>query len=578
MTIHTFIRALGKRYELPKSHELYTTIRSFSFTEKLLFSVATLVLAFSAFSLLNQVNKLFMEAIPAKGGSFTEGVIGTPRFINPVLAISDSDRDLTILVYSGLMRATPTEGLVPDLAESYSISEDGRVYTFVLKEDLMFHDGKPLTVDDVEFTIQKIQDPALRSPKRVNWDGVNVERVDNRTIRFTLKQPYAPFLENTTLGIISKEIWRDIDSEEFPFNTHNTRPIGSGPYMVADISEDKEGIPTSYTLSSFDDYALGKPFINTLRLNIYKTEEELIEAFEHRDIDNINSISPQSATALAEDATLRSIALPRIFGVFFNQNEQPLFADRELRRALDTAIDKQHIIEEVLHGYGVTLNGPLPPHNLSQRVVDETTEDPITEALEILVADGWEFDEEQGVLVKKSQPLAFSITTANIPELKAVADIVKTQWEKLGASVEIKVFEPSDLNQNIIRPRKYDALLFGKVVGRDLDLFAFWHSSQRNDPGLNIALYANITSDKLLEEARVTQDEKTRIEKYQLFQEEVQSDIPAVFLYAPDFIYVVSPKINNITLGHTTTPSERFLNVHEWYIHTENVWKIFTQN
>ena len=179
---------------------------------------------------------------------------------------------------------------------------------------------------------------------------------------------------------------------------------------------------------------------------------------------------------------------------------------------------------------------------------------------------------------KDDEPLQFSISTSNVPELKAVANILKDTWGKVGAKVEIKIFEAGNLNQNIIRPREYEALLFGEVIGRDLDLFAFWHSSQRNDPGLNIALYANITADKLLEKGRTLTNTDLRNKTYLRFEEEVKKDIPAIFLYSPDFIYILPERIQGVSIGSITTSGDRFLNVNEWFIRTDKVWKIFSKN
>lgn len=173
--------------------------------------------------------------------------------------------------------------------------------------------------------------------------------------------------------------------------------------------------------------------------------------------------------------------------------------------------------------------------------------------------------------------LSFSLATSDVPELKAAAQIIVQEWKSIGADVDLKIFETGDLNQNVIRPRKYDTLFFGEIVGRELDLFAFWHSSQRNDPGLNIALYANITADKLLEDARTIADYSKRLTKYEEFEQEIAKDIPAIFVYSPDFIYVVPENINGLELGSVTTPSERFLNVHQWYIETDSVWSFFTK-
>ncbi|MFA6273443.1 MAG: hypothetical protein WC673_03075 [Candidatus Paceibacterota bacterium] len=136
-------------------------------------------------------------------------------------------------------------------------------------------------------------------------------------------------------------------------------------------------------------------------------------------------------------------------------------------------------------------------------------------------------------------------------------------------------FEPGELNQTVIRPRKYDALLFGEIIGRDPDLFAFWHSSQRNDPGLNVALYANIKADKFLEEARTIADQGARLEKLVAFSEEIKKDIPAIFLYSPDFMYVLPEKIKGFAFGRLTIPSDRFANINQWYVETDKVWGFF---
>ena len=178
---------------------------------------------------------------------------------------------------------------------------------------------------------------------------------------------------------------------------------------------------------------------------------------------------------------------------------------------------------------------------------------------------------------KETIRLAFSLSTSDVPELKSVAERLKADWEKIGVSVELKVFESGDLNQNVIRPRKYDAILFGEIVGRDSDLFAFWHSSQRNDPGLNIAMYTNSVADKLLEDMRRATDPEKRRTAYEKFSVEIAKDIPAVFLYAPEFVYILPEKIKGSAIGTITVPAERFLNIHEWYIDTDLVWKIFAQ-
>ncbi len=561
--------------------------RDFSPFEKLLFLVLGAIFLISTLSLLNQVNKNLLVEIPAEGGSFAEGVVGSPRFINPLLAQSEADRDLTALVYSGLIKPTPDGSFVHDIARGHTVSEDGLVYTVFLREDAEFHDGELITADDVVFTVKLIQNPTIKSPRRGSWEGVLVEKVSDTEVVFTLEQPYAPFIENLSLGILPEHIWGTANTEEVAFSEFNTNPIGSGPFEIQEIKRSSSGIPVYYELDSFDGYALGRPYIESVRVYFYPNEDFLIDAYINGEVDSINSISTNNlayAELNTSDMQIEQVPLPRIFGVFFNQNRASVFAHIEVRRALDVALDKERIVREVLGGFGTAIDSPIPPGILPERELsaEELELEALSQkkrAIDILERNQWTVNEESGVWEKEENDgvdrLEFSIATANIPELKAVANIVKEEWEAIGALVDVNVFETGDLNQNVIRPRKYDALLFGEIVGRELDLFAFWHSSQRNDPGLNIALYANITVDAALEEARTISNKEERLEKFEIFQSEIENDIPAIFIYTPDFIYVVPQHIENIRLGSVTTPSERFLNVHEWYIHTDHVWNFF---
>lgn len=564
-------------WSIPQSQKILDLIKSFSITEKVLFAFIACVFAFSGIALLYQANRTFLVEVPDYGGSVTEGVVGSPRFINPLLAISDADRDLTSLVYSGLLKATADGGLRPDLAESYTISDDGLVYTFILKDNAVFHDGSKVTTEDIEFTISKAQDSLLKSPRRSSWDGVKVQVIDERTISFTLKQAYSPFIQNATLGILPKHIWKNVDNESFPFSTFNNKPVGSGPYSIESVVTNDSGLPVEYTLSAFKKYALGRPFINTLTLKFYTNEKNLLEAFQNEDIESINSISPANVGLLRTANTdLLTPPLPRVFGIFFNQNEAPIFANKEVRVAFNAALDKNQMIGEVLYGYGQAIDGPL--HTDKAEVVTKNQEEQIAAARAILEKAGWKFN-DSGVYEKKTgndtEILAFSISTSDAPELKALAQSAQKRWQQLGARVDVKIFEVGDLNQNIIRPRKYDTLLFGEVLGRDLDLYPFWHSSQRSDPGLNIALYTNSKTDKILEDYRKAVDEKTKKTYLDAFETEIRADTPFVPLYAPYFIYIIPSKIKNVALGQPTISGERFLGVHEWYINTNNVWKIF---
>jgi peptide/nickel transport system substrate-binding protein len=576
---------LKKEWSIGFLERIMNVVRSFSLTEKTIFIIVSIIFIFSGLSLLYKVNNSFLVEIPDYGGSLTEGIVGAPRFINPLLASSDVDRDLTTLVYSGLLKVNSQGELIPDIAESYSISDDGLIYTFKLKENIFFHDGDKLTADDVVFTIKKAQDPLLKSPREANWIGVTVEKIDDFTVVFNLRQAYSAFIQNTTLGILPEHIWKDVSIEEFPFSKWNTDPTGTGPYKVDTVLNTDSGLPKEYKLSAFNKYALGKPYISHINIKTYQNEKDIIDAYKNGDIESLHGISPKQLPTLnpEKDEVVLS-TLPRVFGVFFNQNIAGVFVYKEVRQALNVSANKQAIVNEILGGYGMVIDSPIPKKDATAVSTTSTTimdVENMEKAKEILTKAGWK-QNASGIFEKKDKTstvrLAFSISTGNAPELKEAAMLLQKQWQMIGADVEVKVFEISDLNQDVIKTRKYDALLFGTIVGRDMDFYPFWHSSNRNSPGLNIAMYTNSKVDKILENIRKSTDpieQKTYLDN---FEKEIKNDIPAVFTHSPYFIYIVPTKVKNVELGLLVTSAERFAQVSEWYIETSKVWEIFNRN
>ncbi len=569
-----FVRERGTNLTM-RGEQLIKNLRP---AEKLLFVVLTIIATVSALLLLTRIHQTFLVEIPAEGGSFVEGLIGNPRFINPILAISDTDKDIGALVYSGLLRAMPDGTYRNDLAENLSVSEDGLVYDITIKENAFFHDGTPVTSDDIIFTIEKSLDPIIKSPKRANWEGVTIEKIGTKSLKFTLKKPFAPFMDALTIGILPKHIWESASSEEFPFSEWNVTPIGSGPYKVSTTKRNSAGIPSSISLTSWEKHNDGKPYIKSITFKFFQNEKSLLDAYDAGEIDSIARISKEAAATMSQKRNLLVSSMPRVFGAFFNQNVAPVFLNKEVRKSLSILAPKDKIVNEVLLGFGSVALGPTP---LQKRTAEENAPDRLEEAKEILAKAGWKIDEADGILKKKTKSettsLSFTISTADTPELKQTAEILKEAWQKLGARIDIKVFEASDLNQNVIRPRKYDVLLFGEVIKNENDLYSFWHSSERNDPGLNIPLYANITADKLLEEMRSEQDKDKRREKLGLLTEEIDEDIPAIFLFVPSTLYLPSPNIKNISLPTVGGPSERFASIHGWYIETDKVWRMFAK-
>ncbi len=629
----------SKRRSLSRSLE--TMLSTFSSFEKALFYGLGILLIISTLGLAYSANESLKVTVPSRGGSLIEGIIGVPHFVNPLFSVSDAEKDLSSLIYSGLMKVGPNGTLVPDLAESYTVSPDQKTYTFKLRDSISFHDNELVTAQDVAFTIKTALDPALKSPRRAQWEGVTIDIMSPREVRFTLPAPYPAFLENTTLGIIPQHVWKSLPAEQIALGGA-IAPVGSGPYKVASIDSKTAALPIRYNLTSFSHYALGEPLIPKITLAFFTTEDDAIDALKKGEIESLANITPAARARLsgiAEDQvdtatatstnpaaihTLNthltadvSATLPRVFGVFFNQNQSTVLRDKDIRSALEMATDHNAIIEKVLLGAGTPIDLPLLPQfvpegverdnilststtltistasttvvkgkkkaiTLTSSVVVPRTEFGSANAVNVanqkLEKAGWTLNQE-GVREKKinskeSLKLSFSLTTVNSPDLIATANLLKDQWERLGAKVKIEIFEQGDFNQTVLRPRKYDAVLFGQIVGRDADLYPFWHSSQRNDPGLNIAMYANSKADKALEEARTASDMHARAEALATALSEISHDIPALFLYAPHFVYIVPSDIHGISTNGITRPSERFASIKDWYRLTEKVWNV----
>ena len=558
------------------------------------FGRAVFVLSFfvflvASFVLLAKLNDRYLVLVPRHEGNLTEGIIGRPRFINPIIAKSDADRDMSQLIYSGLMKATPAGELVPDLAAHYEVSPDGLVYTFTLRDGLVWHDGTPITSADVAFTIEKVRDGALaiKSPRRASWEGVNVTTPDPKTVVFTIKQPYVQFLENATMGIIPKHIWQHVPDEEFDVSYYNIEPIGSGPYRIERVVRDSDkGLPLYYDLLAFKRYPAGEPYITHLRIMFFGNSKELSQSYRDHTIDQMHTVAPALAQEIEKNGGhIERAPLPRVFGVYFNQGQQPILADKAVRKALATAIDKKQIVDEVLLGYGRTVDGPLPDVNTPENLTESneaasTTAERIAKARAILEGDGWVLNtaniyQKLDKNKKKVALLELSISLPDVGELKQAAKLVKNDWEKIGALVTLKVFDPSSFTSDILSTRKYDVIFYGQVTGRNPDPFPYWHSSQRNAPGLNITLYANKNVDKLLEAARKEQDEAARALLLQKFSDTIKEDIPAVFIYSPDFLYATGSNVQGMHTGLITTESERFLDINDWYVESERVWKWF---
>jgi len=654
-----FFKILSKKERILLSLFLFLFLVSFSFTSANFYFKNT-------------------EIKPAIGGSFTEGVIGSPRFINPVYAQADDvDRDLTELVYSGLMKYNEQGEIVEDLAERYEILEDGKVFEFYLKEDLFWSDGMPISAEDVTFTVKAIQNPALKSPIRGSWLGIKVDKISELGVRFELRNPSAVFLENCTLKIMPKHIWEKVSEQNFHLAIYNLEPVGSGPYKIkkGSLTRNREGAIRSLELVVNPNYHGKSPYIQDITFLFFDNEAELISSFNAGRIEGLSLTSTEKNQQLKKEGnfSLYSFLIPRYFAVFFNPEKSNILEDKNIRLALNYGTDKKAIIDHIFSGKARIADSPILPDIYGFNMPEKVYEFDFEEAEKILENAGFvmgengvrkkftvkkpafqftsdlrvgstgnEVRELQKCLAQDSNiypegeitgafrskteaavirfqekykaeildphnlkrgtgtvhestrkklnelcapaseetiPLSLTLTTFNPnPEshsmLAETALLLKKQWEALGINIEIEFIEErSVFLEEKIRPRDYEAVLFGNALEINPDPFPFWHSSQTRDPGLNLSGYENKEADKLLEEARQTLDQEERKNLLVKFQEIIIKDVPAAFLYNPDYLYVLSEKIKGVDEGIISDSSQRFSNITNWHIKTKRSWK-----
>ncbi len=530
---------------------------------------------------LNALSNKFLVTIPSYGGTWNEGIIGIPRYINPVLANSDADKDLTTLVYSGILKKDENGNLVNDLASSVEESEDHLNFTITLNNQAVFQDDKKITTDDIIFTISKILDKDSNSPLSINFEGVDLEKVDENIIIFHLRKPYIHFKESLTFGILPKHIWNNLNNEEFSLSIFNTEPIGSGPYKIKKVVRNANNLPTKYNLEKNKKYISGRPFIDNINIFIYKNNNELISALNNGDINATNYLDQSYFNKIENvDKKIISSNLSNLFSISFNPSKNPSLVNLDTRSALGLLIKKEEIINDIFYGYARKTDSLIPNKNISSTsILDTSYASNMEQAQRLLtktVTITGKDKKKQIQTTNINENLEINLTTADIDDLKKVANKIKESWVKMGINVNVKIYSLSDIT-DIIRKRDFEILLFGSIINHDTDLYAYWHSSQRVYPGLNITGYTSKNLDKNLEIIKNSLNESDRDKALENINQELNEESPAIPIYSNNSNYLVmknSMNIKRFIPAVMKESSERFVSVKDWYIYKEKVWKI----
>jgi peptide/nickel transport system substrate-binding protein len=553
---------------------------------KLLWPLLVAVVALAAISilLLNQKPEITQPASapviqPAEGGIYAEGLVGTFMRLNPVLDYyNEADRDVDRLLYSGMLRIDDRGVPQADLATSWGISRDGTIYNFSLNPKAVWHDGQEVTSDDVIFTIQMMSadDSPLPADLREFWKQVEVTRLDDKTIQFKLPEPFAPFLDYLTFGVLPAHLVGDLTLAQLMEDPFNLNPVGSGPYRFDHLMTDNGQI-SGVVLSAFKEYYGQGAYINQIALRYYPDSVSAYAAYQAGDIAGIGNVSadilPQVLSE--KDLNLYTARLPSMTLILLNLGDPQVafFQDVSVRKALMQGLNRQAMIDNLQHGQAILADGPIFPGTWAYYDgIEHYAYDP-NQAITLLREAGYTLPAAGGA-VRASEDgtqLSFELVYPDDEAHASLAKDIQSDWANLGVQVSLSALPYDQLVAERLDTRTYQAALVDLNLSRspDPDPYPFWHQTQITS-GQNYSKWDDRQASEYLEQARITTDQAERARLYNNFQVRWSQELPALPLYYPVYTYAVSSEVKGISLGPIFDPADRFNHVTNWYLVTSH--------
>ena len=512
--------------------------------------------------------------VPAKGGVYTEAVVGLPQTINPLLSFGNElDRDLTGLIFQGLVTLNERGEPAPSLAERWEISPDQLEYTFHLRPGVRWHDGAPFTAADVVFTVGVLQSDAFANsgaPASTYlsqlWRSVTIEQLDESTLRFRLQQPLASFLSEATIGILPAHFWSAVPVAEISQSVLNLQPVGTGPWRLAGLTALTARLEPNPYWSGQD------PFLEAIEFRFFPDYTSAFSAFQAGTVDGVSRIVPQDLTAAqaSQDMTVFTAPLAGESFVYFNLSSPtaPFLTDKRVRQALSLALDRPRLIDEALNGQGVPADGPFMPSTWAY-APQELPQPSLQQAAQLLAEAGWADNDGDGVRDQNDLPLSFELVGDN----EAVLQSLASQWRQIGVDARPKLVDITSLATESLSPRRFDAAVTHWQLSGDPDPYPLWHSTQIEN-GQNYTGWSNLPADLLMEQGRAVTDPGLRLQLYSEFQKIFAAEMPALPLYFDVYSYGVSNQVKGVRIGRLNWPWERFRTTNEWYKVTEQVTEV----
>ena len=509
------------------------------------------------------------------GGAYVEGVMGFSETINPIYAArmvptNPVDQDLSTLVFDGLTALDEAGRLQPALASGWDVSEDGSQYEFRLREDVLWHDGAPFTATDVAFTVQAMQDPNYQGDPSLGelWRNVTIEQLDQHTVRFTLDEQFPSFLQYTIIGMLPAHLLSDVAAADLPYHDFSTsNPVGTGMFMVDQVTEDQ------VVMAANPNYWGPEPYMERLEFWFYSDWDGLLEDYQRGEIQGMHPPGHEELSALVGVPGLQFYTAQSsgYALVYLNLTEEslPFFQLKEVRQALLYALDRQGLVDQVLQGQGLVADSPIPPITWAYDPgVRKYGYDP-ERAIGLLDAVGWQDSDGDFVRDKEGVEMAFTLLTTDDPVMARMAEELARQWRAVGVDATIRAAS-RDAAIRFVRNRDFDAALVEIELTADPDPYPLWHSTQA-ESGQNFAGFANEEADVVMEDARRTADPAQRFELYSAFQQIFTEEVPSLLIHYPIYVYAAGDQVYDVQLSPLLHTSDRFRNIHEWYVQTEEV-------
>jgi len=542
------------------------------------FLVVALTLIVVAVLLLTQQQPSLNPILPqpASGGIYTEALVGSFGRLNPLLDLNNpADRDVDRLLFSSLLKFDSQGTPQPDLAESWGVSADGKIYNVTLRANANWDDGTPVTSDDVLFTLSLLrsQDSAFSPDVRTLWDGVQITRLNDKNIKFVLTEPFVPFLDYLTFGILPKHLLESVAADQLASASFNLAPVGSGPYKFDHLTIENGKI-AGVVLTASKSYFGQVPFIDQMVFRYYPSSQDALTAYNAGEVLGISQIT-QDALPSAMSATslnLYSSRMPRLTMIFLNLGDKtlPFFQDKNVRNALLRGLNRQWMVDKLLDGQGIVANSPILPGTWAYYSEGAPPGFDQDAAIAALKTAGYVLPATGSVRAKDNVPLSFTLAYPDDALHAALAEQIQQDWAAIGADVTLKAVSYTSLISNYLTPRTYQAVLADLDLTRsyDPDPYPFWHQAEITG-GQNYSQWDNRTASEYLEQARVTADAGVRLRLYRNFQVVFASETPALLLYYPIYTYGVDQRVQGVQGVPLFEPADRFNDVSSWYLVTK---------